>query len=264
MNRILYPNTTQVANAILDNQAIFSDMELRILLAIIRKTIGWHKETDYLSYSQLIKITGKTKKSVGSAINSLLERELIKRQCEHGKELAVMPKGFRGKIFYTLNKKANQIIKKIVAGTVVKTTPVTTNWCNLCPRTGVKTTPNKTNSYKTNNNSGAVVDKNVDKLGIKKKDLIRKLSSPTSRVSWQEWLNYAKVLWQGLGLKGAPSPSFFRIVKHAFVFDQRGILSATYSAVADARPDNPEKYFFKVFNQKLKKRTGNSQDISTI
>lgn len=102
--RALYPNTTQVSNYILDNMYLFSDGELRVLLIITRKTIGWHKETDYLSYKQLRELTGKSKQTVSDAVNYLIEKKLICRLDSNGNDLTEMPNGFRGQIFYTLNK----------------------------------------------------------------------------------------------------------------------------------------------------------------
>lgn len=53
------PNYTQVPNAIIDvMMKELSGSELKILLAICRKTIGWHKVSDSISFSQLKKLTG--------------------------------------------------------------------------------------------------------------------------------------------------------------------------------------------------------------
>lgn len=62
--------------------------ELKILLAITRKTIGWHKETDWICNQQMMEITGLTKKSVTIAIKKLIERGLItqERTGKTGKE----------------------------------------------------------------------------------------------------------------------------------------------------------------------------------
>ena len=51
--------------------------ELKIILHIIRKTIGFHKETDRISYSQFQKATGVHREGIGNAIISLKAKQLI-------------------------------------------------------------------------------------------------------------------------------------------------------------------------------------------
>lgn len=59
------PNYTQVPNALFD--VAMRDMgaaELKVVLAVIRKTIGWHKQRDAISLSQLEEITGLARANV--------------------------------------------------------------------------------------------------------------------------------------------------------------------------------------------------------
>ena len=55
--RIPAPNYTQIPNAIFelmaDKSAGLTEKELKVLLAIARKTFGWHKKRDNISLTQL-------------------------------------------------------------------------------------------------------------------------------------------------------------------------------------------------------------------
>jgi phage replication O-like protein O len=73
------PNYTQIPNIILDNMHHMSDAELRVVLAIARKTKGWHKETDELSISQLMKLTGLSNTAAIRGGNIGAERGIIKK-----------------------------------------------------------------------------------------------------------------------------------------------------------------------------------------
>ena len=71
------PNYTQLPNVILDNLRSFTDAELRVIMAICRKTIGYHKDTDQLAHSQLVKMTGLSINSIKKARESLKQKGLI-------------------------------------------------------------------------------------------------------------------------------------------------------------------------------------------
>lgn len=59
-------------NSIIDYwMAKLNHSEFKTLLAIYRKTVGWSKQYDRITQSQLSELTGLTTRSVGSAINSL-------------------------------------------------------------------------------------------------------------------------------------------------------------------------------------------------
>jgi phage replication O-like protein O len=68
MNR---PNYTQIPNVILDDMGQFSQAGFKVLCAICRKTIGWHKDTDRISMSQLVKMTGMSVNTIKDAIKEL-------------------------------------------------------------------------------------------------------------------------------------------------------------------------------------------------
>ncbi len=59
---------------------ITSLAELKVTLAIIRATFGWHKKEDQLSLSQLESITGMTRESVANGVKGALSQGLVKRR----------------------------------------------------------------------------------------------------------------------------------------------------------------------------------------
>jgi len=72
------PNYTQVANIFMDKKmSNCSGAEVKVFLAISRKTIGWHKISEKISYSQLKEMTGLSVNAMKKAIAELLEKDLI-------------------------------------------------------------------------------------------------------------------------------------------------------------------------------------------
>lgn len=70
------PGYTQIPNVLLDDQMQeMSKAELKIVLATCRKTFGWQKGKDRISYSQFERLTGLSRASV---------REGIKQAVAHG------------------------------------------------------------------------------------------------------------------------------------------------------------------------------------
>lgn len=59
--------------------------EYKVLLTVIRKTWGFHKKSDWISYSQFVKFTNKSRISIWSAINKLVKSSLLVKQTEPGK-----------------------------------------------------------------------------------------------------------------------------------------------------------------------------------
>lgn len=90
------PNTTPVPNALFD---IFlkelKSAELKVLLVIIRQTLGWsdrrsvlgRKEKDWISNSQLQNKTGSSRRAISSAIEALISKNLIDVLDAHGNTL---------------------------------------------------------------------------------------------------------------------------------------------------------------------------------
>ena len=52
--------------------------EIRILLYIMRKTFGWGKDEDAISYTQFEDATGISRRHIGRALLSLEDKKIIK------------------------------------------------------------------------------------------------------------------------------------------------------------------------------------------
>lgn len=95
MMKIPPPNYTQTPNDLFDHWLPFlGEIELKVLLVILRKTYGWHQEEDYISISQLEKYTGSTATNIGKAVKDLIGKGLVAKRIEG-------PKGSQ-KTFYSL------------------------------------------------------------------------------------------------------------------------------------------------------------------
>lgn len=83
--KVYPPNYTQIPNALLDLMPKMTESELRVTLAIARKTFGWGKRADRISLSQLEKLTGMRRQGVQNGLTAALERNppLILRE-QHG------------------------------------------------------------------------------------------------------------------------------------------------------------------------------------
>lgn len=78
MGRLQVPSHTQFPNLIIDKyMASMTLAEIKCIIAITRKTIGWHKISDRISYSQLQEITGLSVNAIKAGIAGLRKRKLI-------------------------------------------------------------------------------------------------------------------------------------------------------------------------------------------
>lgn len=79
------PNHTQTPNSFYDVllAQISSLAELKVTLAIMRQTFGWHKEEDVLSLSELQRLTGLSRQGVIDGIELGIKRRSIVRK-PHG------------------------------------------------------------------------------------------------------------------------------------------------------------------------------------
>lgn len=103
-------NTTPVPNAVFDAHLKSLKLaELKVLLIIIRHTLGWEdkrtkserKELDWISNSQLALKTGCSLRAINEAIQSLVGQKLIE-VLSYGGEILDTPEKRRGqqKLFY--------------------------------------------------------------------------------------------------------------------------------------------------------------------
>lgn len=90
------PRTTPVPNIIFDRYLKDLNLaELKVLLVVIRQTLGWadkrgmfaRKETDWISGSQLIEKTGSSKRAITSGVDYLVRKRMIEVHDDRGKVL---------------------------------------------------------------------------------------------------------------------------------------------------------------------------------
>lgn len=79
---------TKIPNQILQPLLMIKlqSYEIRIFLAIARKTYGFNKDKDYINQKQLKKLTGIKQPHISRTLKSLLEKKII---IKNGKELAI-------------------------------------------------------------------------------------------------------------------------------------------------------------------------------
>ncbi len=78
MEKIPKSNYTQIPNVFFDEiMKKISPSDNLVLMTIMRKTFGWQKQVDKISYSQIIEMTGLVKSTVSISIKSLEEKGLI-------------------------------------------------------------------------------------------------------------------------------------------------------------------------------------------
>ena len=105
--------TTPVPNDLLDRvMPTLRDTELRVLLVVVRQTLGWQdgpdpsrrKERDWLTQSQLMRRTGRASEAVSSAVDGLVRARLIEVQDKWGRPLVTPAerRRFLGKLYYQL------------------------------------------------------------------------------------------------------------------------------------------------------------------
>lgn len=75
------PNTFPNPNDLVDHWLpLLGEVELKVLLVIIRKTFGWHKIRDRISLSQMEKFTGSSRRNIIDAVESLQSKGLILKE----------------------------------------------------------------------------------------------------------------------------------------------------------------------------------------
>lgn len=96
------PNHTQCPNDLFDVHMLdMKEAELKVTLAIIRKTLGFHKKSDPISLTQLQKLTGLSRQAVSDGTAAAIKRGLIQ----------VVGTGKRGVIIYGLVINSDQSIE---------------------------------------------------------------------------------------------------------------------------------------------------------
>ena len=116
--------TTPVPNAIFDIYLKeLNSAELKVLLVVIRQTLGWadgrgiygRKETDWISGSQLKEKTGSSKRAISSAVDILVRKRIIEVEDDYGRVLdhSLDRKG-KSRLYYRLHSSVyNQVEKPV-------------------------------------------------------------------------------------------------------------------------------------------------------
>ena len=74
------PNAFQIPNSVIDELlAKLTCAELKCYLFVVRKTKGWNKESDNISVSQFMEVTGLSNRSVITACENLVQMGLLER-----------------------------------------------------------------------------------------------------------------------------------------------------------------------------------------
>ena len=160
--KIEAPNYTQIPNIYFDEiMQILNQTENIVFLVIMRKTFGWHKKRDAISYSQIMSLSGiKSRSTISAALKGLQEKGLIETQ------------------------KAGQLISYTVAiNGLVQNIDQSKNCTGTSPNSVLvepKTSPNSVHTKESNINK---VKKNI---GIKK--LIADKPESVSQEVWDEFV----------------------------------------------------------------------------
>ena len=145
------PNAFQIPNSVIDELlAKLTCAELKCYLFVVRKTKGWNKESDDISVSQFMEVTGLSKKSVITACNSLVQIGLLERSGGERKLNTYSVKAF------DFSKSGE------------KSTP-TESGVNFS-KSGEKSTPDLVKKLHPQNNNKNTIQ-NINKKNTKKSDL---------------------------------------------------------------------------------------------
>jgi len=209
----------------------------------------------YASNKWLGKQIGLSAKRVANLLTDMENKGMVRRKVIRGEDNKIVER----RIFVTLfpNAEANTTPNRAYnAGGVFPKTGIgiPENGNRGIPENGKESNRDKSNREEIYNISDQVAEnKNIsngsgfhplkDSLNIE-----RFSKTKTTKFAWQD---EAVRFWKQLGLKDSPSPSWFKLFKKAHQANQRGILLSAFGATADADVRDKEKYFYKVFANKL-------------
>lgn len=136
------PNYTQVPNSLFEQMGDMSEAELKITLAVVRMTIGYHQERKRMSFTYLQQATGLSKSAVNKGIQEALERGTVKR----------VP--YKNSFEYHPN---------FVSNAEERSTEATDNGNQKLPKSVAKSYSNKETSKETKKNDRENLQKSVTK-----------------------------------------------------------------------------------------------------
>jgi len=81
----IIPNTFQTPNALVDDEimSVLTGNEVKCYLFIVRKTFGWHKQSDRIAKPQIMQATGLGESAVDACMESLVRFGLVLRLAEN-------------------------------------------------------------------------------------------------------------------------------------------------------------------------------------
>lgn len=102
-------NSTQIPNYLIDEiMPVISGSAFKVLIVIARQTYGWHKEVEWIAYSQLIEKTGLHRESVASGLKELKEKKLIEVFDKETRSLSDTNLSGRRQLFYRIKYKSQK------------------------------------------------------------------------------------------------------------------------------------------------------------
>lgn len=195
-------------------QAYLPNYEMRLLLAILRKTLGWNKESDVISFTQLSKMTNIDRGNLKTASDRLSARGVITVSKFKNKNVYSINLSFNN---WKFSKKRRIVMsgyntKNVMSGNNKMLSLHTTKLLSLDTHTKDKT---KTTNQKTNSNfvaSSHIKASNYQSSHTQLQQLVvcyvklhqeKHGFKPTiQKADWQKWGKLLKLrLQQGLDIK---------------------------------------------------------------
>lgn len=91
---------------------IMTGAEIKVIMVIARQTYGWHKESEWISYSQFTSKTGLNQDSISTALKNLKINGYIEVYDKEGKKLLEKPLSGRRQLYYRINYKNSEKTSK--------------------------------------------------------------------------------------------------------------------------------------------------------
>lgn len=197
-------NSTQIPNILFEWMPKFTGNEFMVLMVIARQTYGWHKEREWIAYSQLILKTGLHRETIAIVLKSLKEKEIIEVTDKEGFILKGESLSGRRQLFYKIKfGKSDNIFKE-----KEKSENPTFKSRNFGH---TKETNTKDKTLLLRNNGQAQGIKKIGDL-IKNRPLTRTLPIPDNRIS-QGFQFYAYRAADIAGFKNGGRSRLFQIFK---------------------------------------------------
>lgn len=131
IKKVVPGKTTPVPNELLDQvMPTLRDTELRVLLVVVRQTLGWQdgpktsqrKSKDWLTQSQLMRRTGRASGAIARAVDALVKAGLISVLDRFGAPLQTAAERRRhlGRLYYRLEQGKEKLASPLRSGSLPK------------------------------------------------------------------------------------------------------------------------------------------------